>query len=135
MYNSIGFIPLFLLIGEFMKKIIKSFFVIFLVLWLGGVIKKVIPLPIPDMIYAMIMLFIFLYSKILKLDDIEEVAGTLLSVFSFFFVPASVGLIDSYKLIQNDIFKIFIILIISFFFTILSIAYTIKFVKRYTDAE
>lgn len=135
MYNSIGFIPLFLLIGEFMKKIIKSFFVIFLVLWLGGVIKKVIPLPIPDMIYAMIMLFIFLYSKILKLDDIEEVAGTLLSVFSFFFVPASVGLIDSYKLIQNDILKIFIILIISFFFTILSIAYTIKFVKRYTDAE
>lgn len=118
-----------------MKEIVKSLFIVFAAMWLGSIIRHHVPLPIPDMIYAMIILFVLLMTGIVKLQDIDRFAAKLLSIFAFFFVPAGVGLMNSYVIIADEVFKVLGVLALSFLITILSVAYTIKLVRRLTRAK
>lgn len=118
-----------------MKQIIKTMLILFFVMWIGSICKTLIPLPIPDMIYAMILLFTLLVTGIVKLRDIDGISNKLLSVFAFFFVPAGVGLMNSYKIIEHEVVRVVGVLTISFVLTVLSVAYTVKFVRRCFHAK
>jgi len=80
---------------------------------LGEVLHSVIPLPVPASVWGMVILFILLYFKVLKLEQIEDAANFLLSIMTVMFVPVGAGLIDNFSAIKNDIIGIFIIIIIS----------------------
>lgn len=118
-----------------MKQTIKALLILFTVMWAGSICKTFIPFPIPDMIYAMILLFLLLLTKTVRLEDIDGASTKLLSVFAFFFIPAGVGLMNSYKIIEHEVFRVIAVLTLSFVFTVLSVAYTVKFVKRYFHAD
>ncbi|MDO4754293.1 MAG: CidA/LrgA family protein [Bacillota bacterium] len=118
-----------------MKNIIKTLTILFTVMWVGGILKSFIPLPIPDMIYAMILLFILLITKIVRPEDIDAASGKLLSIFAFFFIPAGVGLMKSYRIIEHEIFSVLAVLTASFVLTVLAVAFTVKLVRRYFHAE
>lgn len=113
-----------------MKKVIKSILIIFSAMWIGETIKSWIPMPIPTMIYAMVVLFLLLVFKIVKLEDIDNLATKLLSILAFFFVPAAVGLMESYKMIEMEIWKVVITLLLSFVLTVLAVAFTVHFVRK-----
>lgn len=51
----------------------------------------------------MIILFILLKSKIIKVESIEELGGFFLDNMAIFFVPAGVSLINSLDLIGSNI--------------------------------
>ena len=61
----------------------------------------------------MILLFIALVTKIIKLEQIEDTAEYLLSIMLIFFVPSAVGIIDTFFTYQNSMLPIIIIVIIS----------------------
>jgi holin-like protein len=54
-----------------------------------------------------------LTTNVLKFSIIEETSNFMLKYMSFFFVPITVGIMESYKLIQDSIVQIIIILFIS----------------------
>ena len=60
---------------------------------LGEVLHFLIPLPIPASIYGLVLLFLALWSGILKLEQIKDVANYLLEIMPIIFVPALVGVI------------------------------------------
>lgn len=118
-----------------MKQTIKTLLILFVVMWVGSICKAFIPLPIPDMIYAMVLLFALLLTGLVRLEDIDGMSNKLLSVFAFFFVPAGVGLMNSYKIIEHEVVRVVGVLTISFVLTMLAVAYTVKFVRRCFHAK
>ena len=71
----------------------------------------------PGTITALLLLFLLLQFKILKLEKIENAANFLLLNMTLFFMPPTVKIIDSYDLLEKDLVKIIIIIVVSTFLT------------------
>lgn len=102
-------------------KYIKQLVIILLFSFLGEVINFIVPLSIPASIYGMALLFIALCTKIIKLEQVEETGEYLLSIMLIFFIPAAVGIMDTFFEYQSSMLKIIVIVIVS---TILVVSVT-----------
>ena len=60
----------------------------------------VVPLPIPAAIYGLVLMFILLYAGVLKLDQVKSAAQFLIAIMPVMFIPAAVGLLDSFSALQ-----------------------------------
>ena len=94
-------------------KYVKQLMIILIFSFIGDILNHIISLPIPASIYGMILLFIALSTKIIKLDQVETTAEFLLSIMLIFFVPASVGIMDTFFAYKSSMLPIIIIVIIS----------------------
>lgn len=83
-----------------MKYILQFAIIIFFSL-MGELLNHLLPLPVPASIYGLVLLFLCLEFKIIKLEWIKEVSAFLLAIMSFFFVPSSVGFINALPLMKK----------------------------------
>lgn len=72
-----------------------------------------LPLPIPASVYGLVILFVLLCLKVIKLPQIEEVADWMLSIMPIFFIAPSVGLINSFESIQGQVVPLLLICFLS----------------------
>lgn len=79
-----------------MMKYVKQFFIILLISFVGEFFNYLIPLPIPASIYGMVILFIGLMTGLIRLDDVKDVGKFLIEIMPLMFIPAGVGLIESW---------------------------------------
>ncbi|MGB4438066.1 MAG: CidA/LrgA family protein [Sedimentibacter sp.] len=98
-------------IFKFMIQIAIIYFIYFTGNFISSLISGFI--VIPGNIIGMVILLLLLTTNVMKLSMIETAGNFMLKYMGFFFVPLTVGLMDSYKLIQHSIIQILIILIIS----------------------
>ncbi|MGL6104767.1 CidA/LrgA family protein [Romboutsia sp.] len=68
---------------------------------------------IPGSIIGMILLFILLQSKIIRLDAIKEISDFFLQNMAIFFIPAGVSLITSLNIIMDNIVVLIVSVILS----------------------
>ena len=68
---------------------------------------------VPGSIIAMILLFLLLQFKVVKIENIKEVSDFFLNNMAIFFVPAGVSLITSLNLIMDNIFVLLISVVLS----------------------
>ena len=90
---------------------------IFTINYVGMLLSKILHLPLPGTIVSLLLLFFMLQFKILKLEKIENAGNFLLLNMTIFFMPPTVKIIDSYELLEKDLFKIIVIIIVSTFLT------------------
>ena len=109
-------------------KIFKQVSIIFLLCIVGDIIANLLPFPFPGSVIAMILLFVFLLTKIIKPHQIEEIANYLTSILAALFVSTTVSIIQYYDVLRNDLFKFIFICIISAIVTFAVTAYTVTFV-------
>ena len=76
-------------------KYVRQLLIILFVSFFGELLKYIIPLSIPASIYGMVLLFLALELKILKVSDIKETSNFLIEIMPLMFVPAGVGLLYS----------------------------------------
>ena len=69
--------------------------------FIGEVLHMLLPLPLPSAIYGIILLFIALKTKILKVQHIREVSTTLIKVMPVMFVPPAVRLTDTWGSVRH----------------------------------
>ncbi len=81
--------------------------------FIGEVLNYIIPLPIPASIYGMILLFIALVTGVIKLSAVKETGKFLIEIMPLLFIPATVGLIESWVTMQDFIVAIIVISLIS----------------------
>ena len=81
-------------------KYVRQLLIILFVSFFGELLKYIIPLSIPASIYGMVLLFLALELKILKVSDIKETSNFLIEIMPLMFVPAGVGLLDSWGALQ-----------------------------------
>lgn len=81
-------------------KYIKQFCIILAISFAGEVLNALIPLPIPASIYGIVILFTGLCTGLIPLDSVKETGKFLVDSMPVMFIPAAVGLINSWGLIQ-----------------------------------
>lgn len=90
-----------------------QFLVILAVSLLGELLNRVVPLPIPASIYGMIILFVALCTGVIKLSYVKGAGKLLIFIMPFLFLPAAVGLVDSWAVMQGFIVAIIVIVAVS----------------------
>ncbi|MBF1383414.1 CidA/LrgA family protein [Prevotella aurantiaca] len=96
-------------------KLIKQFIYIIAFTFIGELLHFLIPLPIPASIYGIVLLFIALMKKWVKVSDIRETSTFLIAIMPVMFIPAAVGLIDSWQDVQSNFLKFAIVTVVSTF--------------------
>ena len=94
---------------------------------LGEVIAKLIPIGIPGNVIAMILMLVFLLTKVIRIEKISQVSTFFLDNISFFFIPASVALMVDYKIIGSSLVPAVIAILISSILVFLITGYTTEF--------
>lgn len=90
-------------------KYVKQFLIILAISFAGEVLRIVLPFPIPASIYGMILLFMALMFGFIKLDDVKETGKLLIDALPVMFIPAGVGLLDSWEVLSSMLFPACII--------------------------
>lgn len=94
-------------------KYIGQFTIIIAISLIGELLNSLIPLPIPASIYGMSILFILLTTGALKLSAVKETGKFLIYIMPIMFVPPTVGLIESWAVMQEFIVAIVVISLLS----------------------
>lgn len=92
---------------------IKQFLWILFFSFLGEVLNGILPLPIPASIYGLVLLFFALITGILKLEQVKGAADYLVEIMAILFLPAGVGVITSWDVLQPVLLPVVIIMVIS----------------------
>ena len=96
-------------------KFLIQFMIIIAFSLLGELLDYFLPLPIPASIYGIVLLFVALELKWVKVKDIRETSSFLIAVMPVMFIPAAVGLIDSWKSIGNSWLEYIIVTVLTTF--------------------
>lgn len=94
-------------------KYMKQFGIIMILSFVGEILNYLIPLPIPASIYGIILLFLCLELKIIPLSAVEETSRFMIEIMPLMFIPAAVGLMESWQIIQAVWLQYFLITIVS----------------------
>ena len=94
-------------------KYLKQFLIILAISFIGEILKYIVPLPIPASIYGMVIMFICLQTKILKLDDVKSVGKFLIEIMPVMFIPAGVGLMESWGELKAVLVPVLVITLVS----------------------
>lgn len=77
-------------------KYLKQFGIIVIISLIGECLNVLVPLPIPGSVYGLLILLFCLVTGILHVSAIKETAAFLIEIMPIMFVPAAVGLLDSW---------------------------------------
>lgn len=83
-------------------KYVKQFGIILFISFLGEVLYYVIPLPVPASIYGIILMFAGLLTGLIPYESVRDTGHFLVEIMPLMFIPAAVGLISTWSLIQSS---------------------------------
>lgn len=113
----------------------RGWIIILLIYLFGEFLSKNFSLPIPGNILGMIFLFLFLATGILKVEKIEKASKSLLDNLAFLFVPAGVGLMNSFGIISGSVAKILFICIITTVIVMACTGVVVQFISQKMDSS
>ncbi len=101
--------------------------------YLGEQLSSLIPFPFPGSVIALILLFIILSLKWLRTEQIKDATHFLLTYMGLFFVPPTVGLLESAGLVAAEWWQFLFVTVattlITMAVTILVTSFLMKLVK------
>lgn len=109
---------------------LKQLMIILFAYFAGVIIQWAFNLPIPGTVLGLIILFLALYSGIVKTDMIEDICEVLISHMSFLFVPAGVGLLTAFGMLQGNILSFSVIILVSTAVVWIVTAFVVKFLRK-----
>lgn len=111
-------------------EIIIQIGIVFGICLVGQLIASVLPVAVPGSVIGLLLLFLLLYLKVLKPHHIERKSDFLLKNMAFFFIPAGVGILNSYKSLQGEILPLLMVIAITTVLTFAAAAWTVQAVMR-----
>lgn len=94
-------------------KHIRQFGIILVISFIGELLKYVVPLKVPASIYGLVIMFVALELRIIRLDSVREASKFLIEAMPLMFVPAGVGLLTSWGVLKPICIPVIIIIIVS----------------------
>lgn len=76
----------------------------------------------------MVLLFLGFSVRIIRMEDLRESSDFMLKNMAFFFIPASVGIVEYFPLVRDTWLPLLLICIIATFVTFAATAYTVRLV-------
>ena len=110
--------------------------IVLAICFMGDILHDSLNLPIPGNILGMLLLLVLLLTGILKLSMIEDVSNFLLKHLSFFFIPAAVGLITCFSILEGKWTALLFISVVSTFIITVVTGMTVQIlIKRRRSVE
>ena len=94
-------------------KYLKQFFVILGVSLAGEFLGRQIPLPIPGSIYGLVIMFVCLFTGLIKVSDVKETSRFLLDIMPCLFIPAAAGLMEQWGIIKGSLPAYIVIVLVT----------------------
>ena len=94
-------------------KYLRQLLMILIFSFIGEVLHAVIPIQMPASIYGLVLLFIALMTGLVKLPQVHEAARFLIEIMPLMFIPAAVGLTESWDKISPIFWKLIIVTAVS----------------------
>lgn len=92
-------------------KYLPQFLVIMGFTLLGEALQRLIPLPIPSSVYGLVLLFLALCLKLIRVEQVKEVGGFLTSIMSVLFVAPAVGIAEDWHLVADHLLPILLMVV------------------------
>ena len=109
--------------------------IIFGVSFAGELLNAILPLPVPASVYGLVILFLLLCTKIVKLEHVETVSEYMMAIMPLFFIEPTVGIMNSYGLVKGKIIPLFIACFLSFAAVVVVTGSVSQFIIRYKRKE
>lgn len=82
---------------------------------LGELLHLWIPLPVPSSIYGLVLMFVGLCTRAIPLEAVRGTGRFLIDIMPVMFIPAGVGLMDSWSALRPIAVPAFVIAVVSTF--------------------
>ena len=103
--------------------------------WLSQCVEHVLPFPFPASVISLLLLLALLLVKVLKTEHIQNVADFLTGNMSFFFLPATVSIMNYMDTIWENAAAFFTICVVSMLATFAATAGTVKLTRRLLEGR
>lgn len=94
-------------------KYLKQFGIILLLSFIGEILHELLPLPVPASIYGIVLLFLCLEFRVIPASSVKEASSFLIEIMPVMFIPAAVGLIESWETIRGELVSYAVITAVS----------------------
>lgn len=94
-------------------RLFRQFTIILVISLIGEALHYLIPLPIPSSIYGLILMLAGLNIKLIPLESVKEASYFLIEIMPLMFIPAAVGLMDSWELLRPILIPFLVITLVS----------------------
>ena len=116
-------------IRNFYIKTQFSPIIILFISFIGEALKYVLPLPIPASIYGLVLMFVLLETKVLKVEAVQDAGKFLIEIMPMMFIPAGVGLLNAWDTLKP------VLIVILFVSTIVVMGVSGKVTQTMIEAE
>lgn len=79
----------------------------------GELLQRLVPLPIPASVYGLVLLFGALNTGLVKLEQVKDAGGFLISILPILFVSPAVGILDDWEAIRGALIPILALTLLS----------------------
>ena len=94
-------------------KYLRQFGIILAVTCVGEIMKYFIPLPIPGSIYGLILMFVLLLTKVIKVEQVKETGEFLIENMPLMYIHAGVRQNTSWSQLQPLLVPLLVITVVS----------------------
>ncbi len=94
-------------------RFIKQLLIILGVTFVGEALHFLLPLPVPASIYGLVLMLLCLCFKVFPLRAVEETGDFLIDLMPALFVPATVGVMAAWDVLQPVLLQVALITFLS----------------------
>ena len=116
-------------------KLYVQLMIIFMISLVGEGISSVFHLPVPGSIIGLVLLFLALQFKLLRLRLISMVGNFLLANMTILFLPPAVGIMDKFQVIAPYLLPIILIVLGAIVLNVCVIAVVVQLIKTRFEGD
>ena len=116
-------------------KLYVQLMIIFMISLVGEGISNVFHLPVPGSIIGLVLLFLALQFKLLRLRHISMVGNFLLANMTILFLPPAVGIMDKFQIIAPYLLPIILIVLGAIVLNVCVIAVVVQLIKTRFEGD
>ena len=116
-------------------KLYVQLMIIFMISLVGEGISSVFHLPVPGSIIGLVLLFLALQFKLLRLRHISMVGNFLLANMTILFLTPAVGIMDKFQVIAPYLLPIILIVLGAIVLNICVIAVVVQLIKTRFEGD
>ncbi len=111
-------------------RYVIQFAIILAICFIGDLLHTYLDLPVPGNVLGMLLLLILLLTGVIELSMIEDVSNFMLKHLSFFFIPAAVGLITCFTILEDKWTALMFISVVSTFIIAVVTGITVQILMK-----
>ncbi|MGC2880156.1 antiholin-like murein hydrolase modulator LrgA [Bacillus subtilis] len=88
-------------------------FIFAVIMLVSNMIAAIVPIPIPASVVGLVLLFLLLCLKVIKLEQVETLGTSLTSLIGFLFVPSGISVMNSLGVMQQYGLQIVLVILLA----------------------